>query len=293
MSAEYHIRISRKIVPDLEDILEAWVDRYEKENDLQIKIIQYESPPSYFIFGEGSIRGFSLSSSTSLMKGGEIHVRLNVMASQVDWSMCFSLMEQLAREHKAAIVDEDGNVLSVDGLAQDKAPERWRRTIFNDFKLFARILDNQNEPGLILPNPRFDLEINRDDLKQEAKIEEVLEFENKLAEKATVLAFCRHANLILVDQQTTLNAFGLEPAVYPESEYAAIGGLESLDAPATEQEYHYIKFSELLAILGEKVRKVKKDPPMYYIEGLDLSQNDDLDLYRKILLAGQNQLPKK
>jgi hypothetical protein len=290
MSVEFTVNTSNRVIKDLDAILNSWADTYQLLHAVQIKIKKFDSPDNYYIFGSGSIRGFSLTFTSSLLKGGHINVRLTIMASLADWRMCNSLMYGLVEKYKASVVTEDGRKLALDSLGGEAAQQRGIEQIRSDFQMLLYLLTEEHHLNFTLTNPWFDLTITRDQIEEFVKSgADVTVFESGLAAEAAVLGLCRLANLIQLKDGTTLNALGPEPALYEKSDYVVV---PTSQPPArNHEELHFIEFEKFLEILGNRARRVQQYPARYYVSEINLDDEPTRQLYDVLLESCQDKLP--
>jgi hypothetical protein len=294
MSVWMTIHTPRRTIKVLEKIIHDWANSYQGQPKIRIIVSHFSSPDHYYIFGEGSIRGFSLTPSSSFLKGGQIQIRLSVMASLADWRYCYSLLAFLSHTPRVTIYDEESEMILASSLTDSGAAERGSKALQGDYKFLKGLIIKNNEPNVQLPNPWFDLVVTREDLTEISTSDDgFMLLEKKLIEMASPLGFCRHANQILMKDGATLNAIWFEPAIYQETDYAILVKKNSLGLPFSEAEMSFVKFKDFLDIFQDKIQQVKEKPACYYFSGIDRKNDQEFNLYEKLTNLGQDKLPRK
>ena len=294
MSVEYEVKVSSKTIQEFDTLLAEWTTSYERKNSAPVKVTPLIQPDRFYIFGAGSIRGFTLSPADSFFKGGRVEVRLNVMSSRDDWRLCYYLLEKMIREQHGLVSDENGRKLSLSDLSPAKAQQRGQEAVQADLRYLQHFLQDGGEPFLRLPNPNYDLLITRAESSAwNGSAKGVLEFEQTLSARAARLAFCRHASLVALKDGLTINAIGFEPAVYPASDYAGLHRSTTPPLHSQPGDLRFVTFGKFLEAFKDRIERVKEYPPGYYLGGIDLDNPDDLAAHTHLLQIGLEELPRK
>ena len=294
MSVEFEVKVNSKTIQEFEALLADWAVSYEAQTGGKVRITALYQPDRFYLFGPGSIRGFTLTPSDSFFKGGRVEVRLNVLSSRADWRLCFFILEKLSREQRSTVQAENGQILHLSALSPASAERRGLEEVQAGLRFLRAFLIEQAEPILRLPNPRYDIAIHPEDFTAwTASPDPARAFETDLAARTAPLAACRHASLVLLKDGLTLNALGFEAAIYPASDYAALSKSGAQPLPGQPPELRYVRFSDFLDIFEGSLERVQSSPPGYYLPGIDLSQAQDLERYARLHERGQDELPKK
>ena len=195
-------------------------------------------PPTVFVRGRGSIRGFFVS-----LEDAYVDVEIPGLASPADWKRSYSLLKAAIEAGGGHLVHDEGQSYGVEDLTQERAEADSVR--YTELMLSAvRSRYEKGASSLSLPTPHFDLRITPSDVSGENG-----EIIGTLASRFERYETAFRPSMLFSQGDKQGVAWALIDSILPKVDWVTI--------PGEDPNAHcHVEWADVCELLGDKLENV-------------------------------------
>ena len=281
MAFEFHITEARWSNRRLRAFFDAWLPKVPVPLLGRTRWQRGATGPGTWLFAEGSIRGCSLDLVGGVLQPRSVRVRLNLMASRIDWQLGQALVRALLDAGGGKVSGAGGEVLGPELLREPEASVEAHAHMRDDAIKLSRELRG-GRSFAALPNPEFSLLVTPGLLPDDPDTDHfALELQEELIEMAARYHGAEAVGVMQLPDASTLSIWQRGDSLVHASHFIGVSFGDDPDDGVV------LPGQDLIALLGSRVEIVSENQDRFYFPALDLGEAEDQKLLEDLRTQGQ------